>query len=77
VDSRAGLDAVAKRKIPCPCRKSILGRPARRLVSIHRKEFQGRNAHLIEQIVLNAWPLESCKVTVAIQSTVCVSLLIS
>jgi len=30
MDSRAGLDAVAKRKIPSPCRESKSGRPARR-----------------------------------------------
>jgi hypothetical protein len=29
VGPRAGLDAVAKRKIPCTCRESNLGRPVR------------------------------------------------
>jgi hypothetical protein len=28
------LDAVAKRNIPCPCRESNLGRPARSLVTV-------------------------------------------
>jgi len=31
VGHRAGLDAVAKRKIPCPCRESNFGRPTRSL----------------------------------------------
>jgi hypothetical protein len=31
---RAGLDAVAKRKIPNPCRESDPDRPARRLVTV-------------------------------------------
>jgi hypothetical protein len=34
VGRRAGLDAVAKRKIPSPCRESNLGRPVRSLVGI-------------------------------------------
>jgi len=32
--SRAGLDAVAKRKNPCPCRESNPGRTAFSLVTI-------------------------------------------
>jgi hypothetical protein len=34
VGPRAHLDAVAKRRIPCPCRESNPGRPARSLVTI-------------------------------------------
>jgi hypothetical protein len=34
VDPRAGLDAVARRKNPSPCRESNAGRPARSLVTI-------------------------------------------
>jgi hypothetical protein len=34
VGPRAGLDAVAKRKIPCPCRESSPDRSARNLVGI-------------------------------------------
>jgi len=34
VGPAAGLNAVAKRKHPTPCRKSNLGHPARSLVSI-------------------------------------------
>jgi len=34
VDPRAGLDAVARRKNPSPCRESNAGRPAPCLVSI-------------------------------------------
>jgi hypothetical protein len=34
VGSRAGFDAVAKRKIPSACRELNCGRPARSLVSI-------------------------------------------
>jgi len=33
---RAGLEAVAKRKIPCPCRESNPGRPAGSLVTINK-----------------------------------------
>jgi hypothetical protein len=32
--SRAGLEAVEKRNIPCPCRELNPGRPARSLVAI-------------------------------------------
>jgi len=35
VDLRQGLNAVAKRKIPCPCQKSNPGRPDRSLVATH------------------------------------------
>jgi len=31
---RDGLDEVAKRKIPCPCRESNPGPPARNLVDV-------------------------------------------
>jgi hypothetical protein len=34
VDPRAGLNAVAKRKIPCLCRETNSGRPDRSLVTI-------------------------------------------
>jgi hypothetical protein len=34
VGPRAGLDAVARRKYPIPCRESNLGRPARSLVTM-------------------------------------------
>jgi len=34
VGPKVGLEAVAKGKIPCPCRKSNPGRPSRRLVTI-------------------------------------------
>jgi len=34
LDSRAGLDAMQKRKNPCLCRESNPGRPARNLVTI-------------------------------------------
>jgi len=34
VGPRAGLDAVAKRKNPCPCRKPNTGPPHRKLVTI-------------------------------------------
>jgi hypothetical protein len=34
VGPRAGLDVVAKRKIPCPCWESSPGHPARSLVTV-------------------------------------------
>jgi len=37
---RAGLDAMAKRKIPYPCRVSNSGRPARSLVTILTELFR-------------------------------------
>jgi hypothetical protein len=37
---RAGLDAVAERKIPCPCRQSNPGRPARCLITVLTELFR-------------------------------------
>jgi hypothetical protein len=34
VGPTAGVDMVAQRKNPCPCRESNLGRPTRNLVTI-------------------------------------------
>jgi hypothetical protein len=34
VGTRAGMDAMARRKIPCLCRESNPGRPSRSLVTI-------------------------------------------
>jgi hypothetical protein len=40
VGSRGGLDAVAKDKVPSPCRESKPGRPVRSLVAILTELFQ-------------------------------------
>jgi len=57
---RAGLDAVAKRKIICPCQESKPGHPARSLVTVLTELSHLLSESVILEIMNNRNELLNC-----------------